>query len=474
MAKLGDRLAWKDRIDQSAWVDNAEWLDDEAKSDAAASVEFLEAEPSAYRLSETRTAKGPGLFESNSAKLLGFGGLAVVLLAIALMSRPGDQDPFDQLPADKQQEIRQRQSGLDPQAQDGVDQQTQPLGDDVAFGQSRTTLSTPLPQPSPTPDRPTPLRSDTDEADAEGGVAVLPPVPDLRTDLSAEMPDLLYIYGEANSVVQIRRSDDRPLELELPAGDRPGAMTVSRSDELPLVLSPDGLTAVLPDGTLESSPIEAQMLLPADDGIVLVSESTQTREVIISSLLDDDAGRIELGYDVDLLGAWQGRPLIHKAGAVWLLSADGGLESVTEGVPVAYDGLYLTMVRCNRPDDCRIEVGPPDQPSLRSVPVPENFAGRAIESWTTSVSVSRDGSRLAVVDRRGVSLPTWIDLDTGIDTTRSESVNHDSPVVWSPDGRWLAYAFGDDVIAWDTEANQSWRIFVDRPISHLAWTLDLG
>lgn len=463
MAKLGDRLAWKDRIDQSAWVDDAEWLDDEAKSDAAASVEFLEAEPSAYRLSETRAASGPGPFESNSAKLLGFGGLAVVLLAVALMSRPGDQDPFEQLPADKQQEIRQRQNGLGGQ--------DQPLGDDVAFDQSRSTLSSTLPQPAPTPDQQIPLGSDTD---AEGGAVVLAPVPDLRADLSPDMPDLLYVYGDANSVVQIRRADDRPLELGLPAGNGPGAMTVSRSDELPLVLSPDGLTAVLPDGTLESSPIEAERLLPADEGIVLVTESTQNREVIISSLLDEGGGPIELGYDVDLLGAWQGRPLIHKAGSVWLLSADGGLESVTDGVPVSYDGRYLAMVRCNRPDDCRIEVGPPDQPSLRSVPVPENFAGRAIESWTTSVSVSRDGSRLAVVDRRGVSLPTWIDLDTGMDTTRSESVNHDSPVVWSPDGLWLAYAFGDDIIAWDTEANQSWRIFIDRPISHLAWTLDLG
>ncbi len=255
-------------------------------------------------------------------------------------------------------------------------------------------------------------------------------------------------------------------------GDGLGTMLVSRSDELPLILTEDGLAAMLPEGRVETARTEADTLRPADSGIVLITDDSQTREVIISSLLADGGEALTLGYDVQLLGAWQGRPLIYKAGAVWLLDVNGNAELVTEGVLGGYDGHHLVMVRCNNPQNCRIEVGPPNQPALRSVPVPENFANRSIESWTTSVAVSRDGTRLAVVDRRGVSLPTWIDMDTGVDTTRSESVNHDSPVVWSPDGRWLAYAFGDDIIVWDTEGNQSWRIFVDRPISHLAWTSD--
>lgn len=249
-------------------------------------------------------------------------------------------------------------------------------------------------------------------------------------------------------------------------------MLFSQADGLPLVLAGGQLIAVLADGRLEAASVPADRLLPADGGIVLVSDDTQTREVTLSSRIDDGGEPFSLGYDVELLGGWQGRPLVHKAGAVWLLDRDGGAQLVTDGVLVGYDGRHLVMVRCARPDDCRIEVGPPDRPGLRSVPVPENLAGREIESWTGSTAVSVDGSRLAVVDRRGVSLPTWIDLESGVDHTRSESINPDSPVAWSPDGLWLAYAFGDDLIVWDTTEDRSWRVFLDRPISDLTWIDD--
>ncbi|MGI9597606.1 MAG: hypothetical protein ACR2QK_15690 [Acidimicrobiales bacterium] len=458
MAKVGAG-AWKDRIDQSGWVDNTPWLDDDDDDkEPDEPVEFLEAEPSAYRLSETRSKEEPGLFSSTSARLVGLGSLAVVLLALALMSRPGDQDPFEQLPPDKQQEIRQRQNGAEVLP-----------AENQGFEQGQTTLTTPLPQPAPTPARPAPLNSDD-----EGDGAPLGPVPALRADLPPEMPDLLYTYGAAGSVIQIRRADDQPAELELPGAEGLGSMQVSRSDELPLVLTERGLAAVLPAGELETSTIEADQILPADDGIMLVKEAGQTRDLIIPTLLDDGGEVLTVGYDAELLGSWQNRPLIHKAGTVWLIDGTGGAQPVTDGAVVSYDGQYLVMVRCASPDDCRIEAGPPDRPGLRSVPVPDDLTGRDVSSWTDSVAVSRDGSRLAVVDRRGVSLPTWIDLDTGVDVTRSESVNRDSPVAWSPDGLWVAYAFDDDLIVWDTEANQSWRIFVDRPISHLAWTEDLG
>ena len=58
MAKtgIGERAAWKDRIDQSPWIDGSRWLPEEGAP--AEDVEFLEVEPSAYRLG------GPGQREA--------------------------------------------------------------------------------------------------------------------------------------------------------------------------------------------------------------------------------------------------------------------------------------------------------------------------------------------------------------------------------------------------------------------------
>ena len=460
MAKsgAGHRLAWKEKIDSSPWVDNAGWLDEgpQEQKSTDTSIEFLEAEPSAYRLSESPREKSPSVFSSTSARVLGLGAVAVVLLALALMSRPGDQDPFDQLPANKQQEILQRQN-------------RQNVVPDTPIEEPQRSTDTTLPQPVPTP------RADSAQADDEAGTddgEPLGPIPELRADLSADMPDLLLAYGPAGSVVQIRRSDDQPTEIQVPSGLRPGTMLYSLFDERPLVLTDSTLLAVLPGGEVEAADVAAHHLLPGDGGVVLVSDGQPTRQVIISSRIGDGDGSLSLGYDVELLGAWQGRPLVYKAGAVWLLDDDGTAELVAEGVEAGYDGRNLFMVRCDRPDDCRIDVGPPDEPNRRSVPVPEQLADRPIDSWAPGAAVSPDGDRLAVVDRRGVALPRWIDLETGTATALSESVNEDSPVAWSPDGRWLAYAFGDDIIAWDTGDDRSWRIFVDRPISHMVWAED--
>ncbi len=459
-SEAGNRLAWKEKIDASPWVDNDGWLAGGSGEGGSKdeSIEFLEAEPSAYRLSESPRPDAPSILSSMPARVVALAGVAIVLLALALMSRPGDQDPFDQLPANQQQEILQRQN-------------RQNVVPDPPADEPLRSSDTTLPQPVPTPRAAT---TPSDDAAAADEPLILGPIPELRADLSPDMPDLLLAYGPADSLVQIRRSDAQPTEIEVPAGRRPGAMVYSLSDDRPLILSDSTLSAVVPDGEIESAGVEADDLLPSDDGVVLVADGQPTRQVTLSSRLEreDVEESLALGYDVDVLGGWLDRPLVSKAGAVWLLNDDGTAELVSEGVVAGYDGRNLAMVRCGRPDDCRIAVGPPDEPDRRSVPVPEQLADRPIESWALGASVSADGTRLAVIDRRGVALPRWIDLDTGVAAARSESVNEDSPVAWSPDGRWLAYAFGDDIIAWDTEEDRSWRVFIDRPISHMVWIED--
>lgn len=467
MAKpgAGQRPAWKERIDQSSWVDNTGWLDDDRKP-VDEPVEFLEAEPSAYRISETVKEESAGVFASPSARLIGLGAVAVVLLALALMSRPGDQDPFEQLPADRQQQILQRQNDRAAQA-DAADPVDDRADSPVEEGEPQRSTDTSLPQPVPTPSRGGTLGDGTDGTDGEP--LTLAAIPPLRDDLSPELPDVLYAYGAAGSVITITRGVDQPQEFIVPFQPDVGSMLYSETDGVPLVLAGGALLAVLPDGGSESTPVEADAMLPSDDGIMLVTDGRQGREVIISGLLDRGGDAFDVGYDLELLGAWRDQAVVHKAGRIWLRDDGGNFQPVTDGVLIAYDGRNLAMVRCDTPDDCRIEVGPPDNPDLRSVPVPRDFLGRPIESWTGSSAISPDGTRLAMLDQRVLALPNWIDLDTGEHIGRSDSANSQSPVMWSPDGRWLAYVSSENIVVWDTEADQSWSIFVDRPISDLAW-----
>ncbi len=480
---VGDRSGWKGRLEKSSWVDSSRWVD---KGDGSGPVEFLEAEPSAYRLSQAQKKPTPSM-SSPVAKALGFGAVAVVLIALAIMSRPGDQDPASQLSAEEQI-LRQREAeaaGLldeegSPDAP-AVEEESALSGqDDVSEGDVNgedADASADAVNSAADVDSAVDVNGagdDGPDALAAGETVELRPIPDLRADLPEDFPGVLFAYGPQESVVSIRRSEVQPVESQLDSegGQRAGMVQTSASEVA--VFSGGQLFSLPIDGGVEQRGLQDGSVHPGDDGFMILLEQDRERLAYVlggSDETDTDAQEgIVVGNDLTVLGAWSGRVLVYQASKVWLLDGNGGATAVTDGVLLGYDGSYLSMVRCDAPSSCRIEVGTPAQPSLRSVPVPDTLAGRDIELWASTAAVSADGTRLAIVDQRGaVQLPTWIDLDTGVATTKSESVIADSPVAWSPDGRWLAFAFAQDLLVWDTEASRTWRIFLGREISDLAW-----
>ncbi len=472
MAKsgVGDRLAWKDRIDQSPWVDSTHWLNDEQGSanerDGEQPIEFVEAEPSAYRLSEVPGERPQTASTGPSTRILALVAVAVVLIALAIMSRPGDRDPLDQLPPDQQQVIRQRQDGVDS----AIARELGPA-DDVG--------SSAVPQPIPSAAGEAAGEAGPGE-DPAAGPPALRPIPPLREDLPTDLPGVLVGYGADGSLLQIDWTAAAVVEDPLDPAPRPDdrGLTATESmatfDGAVYVHGYGRLHRLRLDGPIDRPAIPIGSLFPSDAGFVVETRPDRIREVYLVSV--DEGGALTpsvpwaVSDDLRLIGAWRGNLLVAKTGTVWLVDRAGGSTLVTSGEVLAFDGDRLAVVRCYRPDDCRIELGPPNQPAERSVPVPETLRDRPIESWTASGAITADGRRLALTSfRAAVTLPIWVDMETGQDETLAESANPETPLAWSPDGEYLAFGFDDDIMILRTVDKRSWRVIVDRQIGQLAW-----
>lgn len=458
MAKLAgnERQGWRARLERSDWVDTTSWLpgDDEAQT---AGIEFLGAEPSAYRLSSAEAVEREPAATASWARVAGLGAVFVVLVAVAIMSRPGEQDPFDQLPADQQQAILQRrvrESG-----------QTVP---------ALTTAPTPAAAEASAPEA-----DDSDgAAEVEAARQELPPIAPLRPDLPEDLPGVVFGYGVDGSVIRIQRSLDAPAEtpLELTRSDRERATALAVGADF-VVVGGGRLHHFDAGGAEELRSFEGGQLLPADGGQLVVVQRrspAQTAELVSLRASAEEPEPVptwSLFADVDVLGAWRDHLLVTKVGAVWSLDLDNRPHPIAEGHVLDYDGRHLSTLRCTEPSACRIQVGTPDQPTRRAIPVPEQLNRLPLEAWSSSVAVSPDGRRLAFsLDLGTVALPVWVDLETGEEHGLPDRMNHSSPLAWSPDGTWLAYAFLDDITLWSTETERSFRIVVDRQTNYLAWS----
>lgn len=465
-AGVGDRSGWKDRIEQSTWVDGARWVDDD---DPDAPVEFLEAEPSAYRLSETQSEDKATFSTSPLARGLAIGAVGVVLIALAIMSRPGDEDPFSQLPTADQQQLLERQA----QAEALLDEQLDEAGGADPESEDAAAVADGEPGDEAEEDSPTATAAESES------LAAPRPIPELRADLPDDLPGVIFAYGPQDSVISIKRSEPQPLENPLGPGTSraPSGMVKTSPSEVG-VFDGERLYSLRAEGGIDSRALPDGELYPSDSGFLVVLEVDRAKSAFVlgdpPSQTDEEPQGIPIGNDLAVLGGWGDRALVHQASKVWLIDRAGGAELVTDGVVLGYDNGFLAMIRCDGPGSCRIEVGPPNQPSRRAVAMPENLTGRSVEVWAGTGAVSADGDRLALVDQRGaVQLPTWVDLVSGEDSTVSQSVDQGSPVAWSPDGRWLAYAIDDDILLWDTESGRDWRVSVARPLSHLAWLAEV-
>ncbi len=465
MAKLGagDRL--KGKLERSSWVDSTEWVVDGEPDSPGQSVEFLEVDPEAYRLSPGPAGAPPSRVSSNSSRLILFVAGFLVIVALFLISRPDGDDPLSQLPYEQQQEILQRQNGL---AQD----------DEV----SSTTSAPSQPQPIPAPAPATPSRG----ADEPIAAQDLPPVPPLPEDLPEDLPGTLAIYGDAGSVVfadWIRGAAQEVIVGQPGQELIDGPMVAGDPQQLsaPVLVPGTVFDWVIPDG--EGWPVRvvaAAELRPADDGVAVVEGSPADGQEVILSTFEQisnnprDGELFALVDDQQLLGGWQGRLVIFDGDTVGLLDQEGGLEPVTIGEPIVYDGQHLAVVQCVTPDECQVVAGTVDEPELRRVPVPAGLLGRPLDTWTPQAALSPDGTRLALADQGRNAELSWIDLETGEHLTRAMSYNVQSPVAWAPDGRHLAYASNGNVIIWDTETDETWLVRIGRSITSFVWFEDGG
>jgi hypothetical protein len=203
----GGRTDWKDKIDQSSWVDGTRWVESD-DSIADPGVEFLESEPSAFRLSKPTEEVSESLLTSSTSRYLALGAVGVVLIALAIMSRPGsDEAAFEQLPTADQREILERRGlgednndtlGTDPaRDRDDLDETDDASASGGADGEAATNNGT--------------------EQEADSEPAPPPPIPRLRSDLPAELDGVLYITGTDGSLVAVDWAKGEATETPFPA-----------------------------------------------------------------------------------------------------------------------------------------------------------------------------------------------------------------------------------------------------------------
>ncbi|MEM9650727.1 MAG: hypothetical protein AAGA65_01435 [Actinomycetota bacterium] len=473
-SEAGGRTDWKDRIDQSSWVDSTPWAGDE-RNDGEPGVEFLEAEPSAFRLNPEPTKEvSESLLSSSTSRFLALGAIGIVLIALAIMSRPGGDDPFDQLPtADQQQILERRNEGNDtaePDAAADTGAASADAGDGTADGEStageRIDGAVIGEVPSGT--------------GTESAAEALPPIPRLRGDLPETLTGTIHITGRDGSLVSVDTTAGEINELPIYADVNGEPVAVSTMQQVgpELIMAGEGTLLQLEANGVEGTGANLVGLLPSTDGLTVVTNGGDGRQVFLVPPFDsgqtDEVFAVMVPSDLTLVGRWGQELLVEKAGKLWLLDLDGNVgPAITDGQFLSYDGQYLAMLRCDGSLECRLEVGTPDQPNRTVLAIPEQLAGRDAAAWGPSITITEDGQRLALVDDVGAfTAPLTIDLGTAAVTEGTDIVNGDSPLAWSPDGSVLAYAFGDDLVLWELGRDRRYRIDIDREIELMVWASD--
>ncbi len=349
----------------------------------------------------------------------------------------------------------------------------------------------PVEEPGPQTTLPTPTTvAQPDPIGADDAVDTVVALPDFGDSLPADLPGLISGYDDRGSLVIIDRDAEGPTEHALGVNlTNTAPATVVMVDGAPPVgfvqelvfngrqlefrLSRDepdpsiALTEIIPDASVDV------LFLYRGNSVTQVVSATAPASAASApdgapDLLTADVWEVP-GHP-NVIGQWEGDLLVERAGSVWLLDPDGGTTDVADGQVLSYDGNHLARLDCDGPTTCTIRVGSPIDPDRHAVPLPDELTLLGQDLWASSVAVAPDGDRLAmVVQRGGLSQPVIIDLETGAVEQLSEIIGHDAPLVWSPDGEWLAYRVLDDIKVWRLSAQRSWLVAVDRELQTLLW-----
>jgi hypothetical protein len=308
----------------------------------------------------------------------------------------------------------------------------------------------------------------------------LPPVA-----VTTELPGDGVLLEEARELTVVAADDAGLQLLDLGTGDlerievrRPGR--ASLSDTLftvggDLIVDADNDVVAVPRTGRRPSRVAAghRAIRTLDDDAVWVFDNFTPYVSGTASRVTLD-GRIEAQVELPavaepLVGTADGL-LVGAPGAITYVSGDGHRRLVARGMTVATDGTRLAWLQCEDDLSCVVTIGTVEDPeqvrtALDPAVLPAGFFGLPIGTF------SPDGRWLALPlyrsrGRRGVEGVTVSVIGTQTGTERvqlegSSLTPFDTPLAWSPDGRWLVYVSGADVRLWDATTGRETALDVD-------------
>lgn len=234
-----------------------------------------------------------------------------------------------------------------------------------------------------------------------------------------------------------------------------------------LGLGPADIVRVAPDGRTVRIARRRQAIPTVDDGSVWVHDGLSDDFGGVASLVDPDGSvreRIELpSLTRPAVGISTGLLVTTETGTA--VVSDEGSRAIWDGGTVAAaDDTRVAHVTCDPAPSCEILLGTFDEPDahrLRLAPgdVPGGYFGPGLGAF------SADGRWLAlpVFTQSARNYVSIIDTTTGVEVGRPEGSGQpfSNALAWSPDSRWLVFASGDGIAAWDTARQRAARLAVE-------------
>ncbi len=224
-----------------------------------------------------------------------------------------------------------------------------------------------------------------------------------------------------------------------------------------VVLSGDRSPSFVTNGEVTSLQRGVDQVLGSPDGSQIIGVSySEAAARVVSFLPSGEPGPpIDLPPQSDPVSLVPGGLVLQsRAGGVYRFDlADGSTSKIADGTMVAIAGDRVASMTCDDTLKCSIGLGPLGKRPQHQVAVPDSFSWYFAQGGN-ALSPTRDlmAYETSVQGRIVVAV---IDLDTGsvvlsVNVSTGQQGSN-SPLVWSPDGRWLFWVDVGKVKAWSPD-----------------------
>jgi WD40-like Beta Propeller Repeat len=234
-----------------------------------------------------------------------------------------------------------------------------------------------------------------------------------------------------------------------------------------LGLGPADIVRVAPDGQTVRIARRRQAIPTIDGGSVWVHDGLSDDFGGAASLVDPDGSvreRIELpSLTRPAVGTSAGLLVTTESGTA--VVSDAGSRPIWRGGTVAAaDATRVAHVTCDPAPSCEILIGTLDQPDAHRLRLaPGDVPGGAFGPGLGAFSADGRWLALPVFTQSARNYVSIIDTATGVEVGRPEGSDQpfSSALAWSPDSRWLVFASGDGIAAWDTTRRRAAQLDVE-------------